>query len=198
MFNIINNHPFFLKKNKYFILFNIFIYISHYALAIVSSFLSWNITYYNNNLDILTLIYMLNKKKLLILYYAHIITSIIIIFHLYNEINRELFYLYNSNNYINKKYNDIYYRISYILLIISYILNTLLSYIILNNNIYINTLFNSYLIISILFRTYSILSDINYSSSILFSNYIHYIRNTYLLNKKKIECFIDYPKDVYI
>jgi hypothetical protein len=197
MFNIKNNHPFFLKKNKFFILFNIFIYIFNYTLAIISSFLSFNTTY-NNNIDVLTLIYILNKKNILILYYSHIITSAIIIFHLYNEINRELFYLYN-NNFSNKKYDIFYFRISYILLIISYIINISLSYIILKNNIYIYALFNSYLIINIIFRTYIVFNDNNYSTSILFNNNIHYINESILnYNKKKIECFIDYPKDVYI
>jgi hypothetical protein len=192
--NIKKKHSFFYNKNILFLSIYPIIYIIEYVAILFSSFVTWYIQFNNpllftNHIDIL-----------------HSLTALSVIYHIYNEIKREIFLIKYASQYI--KYNTDKYVMSYMLLFIIYTLNIIASYSFLirydlyNLNSSINITLHSLVIIPILFKGYSILVDKNYTASVIFFDNIYYTRYTNLINfSSKMEHFNPdkiYVKDVYI
>jgi hypothetical protein len=199
IYKLINTHIFFINKNNIHIIIYPFIYFIQYVSLILSTFITCYINYDNN------LSYS-NQVYIYITNIIHILTIISIIYHIFNEIKRELFIISNNNYYTQYDITHLYK--SYIILFLSNTINIITSVILfIELNIssiytYPYIIYNIFAVIPILFNSYSVLIDKNYTASIIFYQPIHYIRYANIINyNKKIEHFNlnnIYPKDVFI
>lgn len=176
---LIKSHSFFNQNNNCNIFIYLFLYIIEYTIIIINSFITWNVSDYLN--------------------LVHLLTVITILYHIYNEIKREIIFI-NNIDYFYK--HDKYKLVaSYVILLSSYSFNISMSLLILNELNY-NILYYCIIIIPSLFKSYRIITDKNYSASILFYRPIHYIRTTFIMNyNEKIEHFNNntlYPKDIFV
>lgn len=201
---------FFYNKNTLYILIYPLIYVIEYLAVFFSTFITWYIqftcndghkcsihTYTDNN-------NILNINHIDIL---HIITASSVIYHIYNEITRELFLIKQTSKYISS-YNSDKYVLSYMLLFILYTLNIVMTHLLLlkyeqyNIITSINIIFHTIVIIPILFKSYSVLVDKNYTASVIFYNNVYYTKYTniinYSMNLEQFDTNKIYTKDVYI
>jgi hypothetical protein len=202
IYKLINTHAFFINKNNIHIIIYPFIYFIKYLSLILTTFITFSICplCQDNNLS------YLNQVYIYIINIIHIFTIISIIYHLFNEIKRELFIISNNNYYT--QYDITHFYKSYIILFLSNTINIITSLILLIElNIhsiytYLYIIYNIFTLIPILLNSYSVLIDKNYTASIIFYQPIYYIRYANIINyNKKIEHFDlnnIYPKDVFI
>ena len=112
--NIKRKHSFFSNKSIIFLSIYPIIYIIEYVALILSSFITWYIQF---NTPLL----FANQINIL-----HLLTASCVIYHMFNEINREIFLIKYAKQYI--QYNTDKYFMSYMSLFIIYTLNIIASY----------------------------------------------------------------------
>lgn len=190
-------HPFFINKNNIQICIYPILYFIEYFALILSTFITWYIPYnINSSYNLQLLIHSVQ--------FIHVLTFFCIIYHIYNELRRELFLIKHIDSFY--KYDTTSLVTSYILLYLSYIINIVISYLLIiqyNHYSLTNILYHIIAIIPILCKSYLVLYDKNYTTSIIFSERVHYTKYTTIINhNKKLEHFelnnFKYPKDVYI
>jgi hypothetical protein len=205
MYNITNlkHTNIFFNKNIFYLCVYPIIYIIEYLAVLFSAFITWHIQFTCDDGHICSINNQIYFDYIDIL---HTLTVIAIIYHIYNELQRELFLIKYASLYV--PYNTDKFVLSYMILFFIYSTNIIMSYILLikhnQYNLYtsLNIIFHTIVIIPVLFKSYSVLIDKNYTKSVIFYDNIYYVRSINIINyNDKLEHFKNntlYPKDIFI